>query len=156
MEPTIGTGDMAPDFKLKDQHKDEVALSSLRGKRVLLSFHPLAWTSVCAQQMRSLEDSYDRLDQLGCVPLGLSVDSVPTKQAWGESLGIERLRMLSDFWPHGGLARELGLFREEGGTSQRANVLIDEDGKVVWVKVYEISQLPDISEVIDQLEAMER
>ena len=156
MARTILEGDVAPDFRLKDQQKEEVTLSGLRGRRVLLSFHPLAWTGVCAQQMKSLEDTYDRFEELGCLPLGVSVDTIPSKLAWAEDLGIERLSMLSDFWPHGGLAREMGLFREEAGTSMRANVLIDGDGRVAWVKVYEISQLPDVNEVLQQLEAMER
>jgi peroxiredoxin len=148
---TIKVGDTAPEFALSDQHKEEHRLSDMRGKRVLLSFHPLAWTGICAQQMKSLEANMDRFEELDTVPLGVSVDSVPCKLAWGESLGIEHLRMLSDFWPHGGYAKELGLFMDDKGITRRANVILDEDGKVAWVKVYEISELPDIEEVLDHL-----
>jgi peroxiredoxin len=69
-------------------------------------------------------------------------------------MGLKQLRILSDFWPHGGVAKAYGLFREHGGTSERANVIIDEKGKVAWVKVYEISQLPPIVEVIDTLKKL--
>ncbi|MCR4393773.1 MAG: redoxin domain-containing protein, partial [Dehalococcoidales bacterium] len=43
----ISAGAMAPDFKLKDQNGKTVKLSSFKGKKVLLSFRPLAWTAVC-------------------------------------------------------------------------------------------------------------
>jgi peroxiredoxin len=56
--------------------------------------------------------------------------------------------LLSDFWPHGGVARMYGLFRDVEGYSERANVLVDESGKVTWVKVYDIPELPDIDEVL--------
>ena len=147
MVEQIRVGDTAPDFRLKDQKGSEVTLSGLRGKKVLLSFHPLAWTGVCSKQMRALERSFTRFRRLGVVPLGLSVDSVPTKSAWARSLRIKKLRLLSDFWPHGGYAQQLGLFIEEKGFSSRANVLVDEEGRVVWVRVYQIPELPDLKEV---------
>ena len=53
----IDVGDMAPDFTLKDNRVQDVSLSEYRGKKVLLSWHPLAWTAVCAQQMKSREDN---------------------------------------------------------------------------------------------------
>jgi peroxiredoxin len=148
---TIKVGDTAPEFTLSDQHKDEHRLADLRGKRVLLSFHPLAWTGICAEQMKSLEANMARFEEFNTVPLGVSVDSNPSKLAWGESLGIESLRMLSDFWPHGGYAKELGMFMDDKGITRRANLILDENGKVAWVKVYEISELPDIEEVLDHL-----
>jgi peroxiredoxin len=148
----VKIGDSAPDFVLKDHHNKELRLSDLKGKRVLLSFHPLAWTKVCAQQMKSLEENFKRFEELNTVPLGLSVDSVPTKHAWARrELGVENLRLLSDFWPHGEIAEKLGLFREKEGHSERANVVIDENQKVVFVKVYDIPQLPDIEEIINFL-----
>ncbi|MFH0913821.1 MAG: redoxin domain-containing protein [Chloroflexota bacterium] len=78
----LKTGDTAPDFTLKDQSGKEFRLSESKGKRVLLSFHPLAWTGVCAQQMQSLEKSKGTFDSLNTVAVGISVDSVPTKKAW--------------------------------------------------------------------------
>ena len=147
----IKVGAMAPDFVLKDQNGEEVRLSDMRGKKVLLSFHPMAWTGICADQMRSLEENMDRFDQMNTIPLGMSCDTVPSKLAWSKDLGIERLRMPSDFWPHGETAKAYGLFLEEKGFSNRVNVIIDEEGRVAWVKVYPIPQLPDIQEVLAQL-----
>ncbi|MBM4446090.1 MAG: redoxin domain-containing protein [Chloroflexi bacterium] len=137
-----------PEFVLKDHDNKEFDLSSRKGKRVLLSLHPLAWTSICAKQMQALEANEDTFASLNTVPVGLSIDSVPCKQAWAEHLGIKSLRLLSDFWPHGHVARLYGLFREKEGFSERANVILDEKGKVSFVKVYPLSQLPDIEEII--------
>ncbi|MFC2057045.1 peroxiredoxin [Chloroflexota bacterium] len=147
-------GETAPDFALKDHKGKEFNLSDLRGQRVLLSFHPLAWTGVCAKQMQSLEDNADIFESLNTVPVGISVDSVPTKKAWASDLGIEKIRLLSDFWPHGGVARLYGLFREKDGISERANVIVDENGTVIFPKVYELGELPDIQEIIEVLKSL--
>ena len=150
----VKKGDIAPDFTLKDQHGKEFRLSELKGKRVLLSFHPLAWTGVCAQQMQTLEVNADIFASLNTVPVGISVDSVPTKKAWAEQLGVKKVRLLSDFVPHGGVARLYGLFREKDGFSHRANIIVDETGEVIFAKVYELGELPDIREIIDFLKAL--
>jgi peroxiredoxin len=147
----IKIGDIIPDFSLKDQDEKEFKMSKFRKKRILLSFHPLAWTSVCAKQMQSLEENFKTFKGLNTVPVGISVDSVPCKKAWADSLGLKNLRILSDFWPHGNVAFLLGLFIEKFGFSERANVIVDERGKVIFVRVYPIHELPDINEVIEFL-----
>ena len=152
----VKIGDIAKDFDLNDQDEKEVHLSSFKGKRVLLSFHPLAWTKVCAEQMKSLEKNHDRFEKLNTVALGISVDTVPSKKAWAKELGIKNTRLLSDFWTHGKVAGLYGIFREKEGVSERANIIIDENSKVVFVKVYPISQFPDIIEIIKVLEDLEQ
>ena len=147
----IKVGDKAPDFSLKDQHNKELRLSEFKGKKILLSFHPLAWTKVCARQMQSLEKNRAVFDRLNTVALGLSVDTVPSKHAWAKELGIKETRLLSDFWPHGEVAMLYGIFRVENGISERANIIVDEGQKVIFVKVYDIPQLPDIDEIINFL-----
>jgi peroxiredoxin len=147
-------GDRAPEFVLKDQSGKEFKLSDFRGKRVLLSFHPLAWTRVCAQQMQSLEENKDVFESLNTVAVGLSVDAIPSKKAWAKELGITNTRLLADFWPHGAVAELYGIFREKEGISERANIVVDEAGKIVFFKIYEISQLPDIQEIISFLKQL--
>jgi peroxiredoxin len=144
----IKTGDKFRDFILKNQNDLDVSTEGLEDKKILLSFHPLAWTSVCAKQMQSLEDNFKAFEELNTHPLGISIDTVPSKKAWGESLGIKNLDLMSDFWPHGGIALELGIFIDKFGFSERANIILDELRKAVFVKVYPISQLPDITEVL--------
>lgn len=151
---SIQKDEKAPDFTLKDQNGDEFKLSAAKGKRVLLSFHPLAWTNICAKQMRSLEVNTDTFASLNTIPAGISIDSVPTKKAWAENLHIKITRLLSDFWPHGYVAKLYGMFRECDGFSERANIVIDENGKILFSKVYLLSELPDIQEVIQVLKKL--
>ena len=146
----IQAGKKVNDFSLKDQHGEDFQLSEYRGEKVLLSFHPLAWTSVCARQMKVLEKNKRSFDKLNTVAVGLSVDSVPCKAAWAKSLKIKKTKILADFWPHGGVAKSMGLLRAEG-FSERANVIVDEAGKVIFIKVYPIKQLPDVEEILDVL-----
>ncbi len=148
-KPTIG--EIAPDFTLKDQKGEYFRLSDFKGKKVLLSFHPLAWTDICAKQMRSLEENKETFDELNTVAVGLSVDSVPCKKAWADSLGLKEIKILADFWPHGEVAGKFGIFREKQGFSERANIIVDEEGKIILFKVYEIKILPDINEIIEFL-----
>jgi peroxiredoxin len=152
MAEAVKKGRKVKDFKLKDQNGQDFHLADCQGKRVLLSFHPLAWTPVCAEQMQSLEKSKKTLDKLNTVAVGLSIDSVPCKAAWAKTLKIKNTRLLSDFWPHGALAKSLGILRIEG-FSERANIVLDEAGKVMYVKVYPIHELPDIGEILTALKA---
>lgn len=135
-------------FTLTDQNEKRVSLEDLKGKKVLLSFHPLAWTSVCTKQMNDLDANYERFEQKNTVPFGISVDPVPSKKAWAKDMGLKKLQILSDFWPHGELAKSLEIFIEKYGFSGRVNILLNEKGEVSWVKVYEIPELPDIQEVL--------
>jgi len=113
----VTVGELAADFTISDHNGVDFVLSTHKGKRVLLSFHPLAWTAVCAGQMLSLEKNYSVFESLNTMPVGLSVDPVPSKKAWAESLGIKKLPLLSDFWPHGDIARLFDIFREKNGVS---------------------------------------
>ena len=139
------------DFILKDHNKEEFILSDFKGKNILLSFHPLAWTGVCAEQMKSLENNYDTFRELNTVAVGINVDSIPSKNAWAKSLNIKNTRLLSDFWPHGEVANLYKIFREKEGFSERANIIVDENQNIKFVKIYDISQLPDINKIIDFL-----
>ena len=144
----IEVGQKAPDFSLPDQKGDTVSLSDYRGKKVLLSWHPFAFTGVCTDQMRALETHKDEFDKLNAVALGMSTDPSPSKGAWAKALSIKNTKLLADFYPHCKVAKAYGQFVEEMGSSGRANVLLDEEGIVRWIKVYDIPQLPDVQEVL--------
>lgn len=144
-------GDQAKNFSLKDQNDKDFNLDDYKGKMVLLSFHPLAFTSVCAQQMQSLEENQEVFADLNTVAVGVSVDHVPAKLAWAKELGIENTRLLCDFWPHGQLAQDFGIFRDKNGFSERANIILGEDHRVMYIQTYPLSQLPDIEEIIEVL-----
>ena len=141
-------GDPAQNFSLKDQNDKTFDLYEEAGKRVLLSFHPLAWTEFCAAQMKSLEENREKFTSLNCVPVGISVDSIPCKKAWAKSLSIQNTPLLCDFWPHGAVAQKYGIFRDENGFSERANIIVNEKQRVVFAKIYPVHSVPDIQEII--------
>jgi len=150
-EIKLKPGDKAPEFTLKNQHGEEISLISFKDKKVLLSFHPLAWTPVCEVQMKTLEIKKGELDKLNTIALGISVDSTFCKKEWADYIDIENTDLLSDFWPHGQVAKMYDLFIEKAGISGRANILIDEKGMIQKIWVYEIPQIPDIEEIISTL-----
>ncbi len=98
--------------------------------------------------MQSLDRNKKVWDRFNTTAVGVSVDSVPSKAAWAEALKIKNIRLLSDFWPHGHVAKSFGLFREKNGFSQRANVLLDEASRVSFIRVYPLAELPDVDEII--------
>ena len=149
----IDVGSLAPDFALKDQNDKVVRLSDLRGRQVILSFHPLAWTSVCTIQMQDLEKHKGHLDGLNAVALGLSVDSRPCKKAWADSMGVKETALLADFWPHGAVAQMYGVFFQEFGFSMRSVLIVSAEGKITFKKVYPTKQVPDIEEILKAVEA---
>ena len=142
-------GDKIPNFILKDQNNEEFNLYDIKDKMVLLSFHPLAWTGVCTKQMQSLDDYKDEFGSLDVLAVGVSVDTVPSKKAWAESIGVSETRLISDFWPHGEVSKTLDLFIPEKGVSKRATILVAKDKEVLFMKVYEMSTVPNFDEVTE-------
>jgi alkyl hydroperoxide reductase subunit AhpC len=104
--------------------------------------------------MRALETHLSEFEKLNTVPLGFSVDSQPCKEAWANALQIKKISLPSDFWPHGKVASDYGIFNETKGISERANIIVDENGKIKWIKVYPSEQLPDIKEILQVLSSV--
>jgi len=151
MGKLIELGTEAQDFTLKDQHNEDLTLSDLKGKNVLILFHPLAWTKICSEEMNRIDVRMDLFEKLNTVPLGISVDTVPSKKAWAKEIGVERMRLLSDFWPHGKVSEQLGVFRESDGFSERAIIVLNEKREVIFARIYDLTEQPDIREVEDLL-----
>ena len=144
----IQMGYEGPDFCLKDQFGTYVTLSSLKGRNILLSFHPLAWTEVCQAQVNSIDAHIKLFERLNTLPFALSVDSFAAKKAWSDALGIKKLQFLSDFWPHGDVARLYGVFVEKEGFSARVNIILNEKHEVIFAKGYELGEVPNLREII--------
>lgn len=104
--------------------------------------------------MRGLELNYDSFIDKNIVPLGINVDQEFSKSAWAKVINIEKLKMLSDYNPLGETAKAYGIFLDKLNASGRANILIDEEGKVEWVKLYEISDIPDFKEVLSEISTL--
>jgi peroxiredoxin len=148
----LSVGDEAPDFELRSHRGGAIKLSDFRGqKNVVLAFHPLAFTPVCATQMRGYESDLSEFERAGAAVLGISIDAQPAKAAWAKSLDSISYDLLSDFHPHGEVAKKYGVFREKEGFSERAIFVIDTSGRIAWSRVYAIPELPNNDEVLAAL-----
>jgi peroxiredoxin len=148
-------GDEAPDFQLPSHRGGSVRLADFRGKKnVVLAFHPLAFTPVCAAQMAAYESDLRRLEQRDAVVLGISIDPQPAKAAWAKSLGSISFDLLSDFHPHGAVAQKYGVFRYGDGISERAVFVVDKEGRIAWAKTYAIPEQPDNEECLSALSGL--
>jgi mycoredoxin-dependent peroxiredoxin len=120
----------APDFDLANQYGEHVRLSDFRGvKPVVLVFFPLAFSGVCTGEMCALRDNLDLFTDHDVELLGISVDSKASLRAFAEQEGYE-FPLLADFWPHGAVAKEYGVFLEEKGFANRATFVIDVKGVI--------------------------
>ncbi|MCC8109687.1 MAG: redoxin domain-containing protein [Planctomycetes bacterium] len=140
------------DFILKDQNDNDFHLGAARREKLFLSFHPLAWTSICTTQMKDLDARHDAFMAKGLLPIGVSVDNQHSKKPWAESMGLKKMVMLADFWPHGALAQELGCFIQKAGISGRQHYIIDTDGSVLWTKRNEIPEVPDFDAMLKEIQ----
>jgi len=141
----IEVGDQAPDFELNDQHGTPVKLSGHRGKKIVLIFYPLAFTGVCGNELDAIRDEFIADTPEDVKVLTVSVDSTFAHRAWADQKGYT-FSLLSDFWPHGQVARAYGVFDDEKGCAERGTFIIDGEGVVRWRVVNPISRARDIAE----------
>ncbi|GAA1792014.1 peroxiredoxin [Luedemannella flava] len=130
----LDVGAEAPDFVLKDQNNQEVRLSDLRGRNVLLVFYPLAFTGTCQGELCSVRDNVGDFANETTQVLTVSVDSPYAHKVWADQQGYD-FPLLSDFWPHGGVAREYGVFNEERGFANRGTFIIDREGIIRFAEM---------------------
>ena len=150
----LTAGSLAPDFSLPNQHRVDVRLSAFRGKKnVVLAFHPLAFTPVCGVQMQTYERERSRLDAAEAHVLGISNDAGPSKKAWADSLGGISYDLLSDYHPHGAVAAEYGVLRQDG-LAERAIFLIDKAGVIRWTALHDIPDHPDFENLFRELQKL--
>ena len=128
---TVDVGQQAPDFTLKDQTGNDVTLSAFRDKQnVVLVFYPFTFTGVCEGELCSLRDDLSDFEDASAQVLAISCDSQYAQQQWAKAQGFS-FPVLSDFWPHGAVAREYGVFNEQLGCANRVTFVIDRQGTVI-------------------------
>jgi peroxiredoxin len=142
----VDVGDEAPDFELRDQHRNPVRLSDFRGqKNVVVVFYPLAFTGVCQGELCAIRDEIADFSNDDVQTLAISVDSGPVHAKWAEEQGYE-FPLLADFWPHGAVARDYGVFNEDIGLAVRGTFIVDKQGKVAYKVVNAIPDARDQDE----------
>jgi mycoredoxin-dependent peroxiredoxin len=133
MAPEVGTE--APDFTLKDQNNQEVALSSFRGVRnVLVVFYPFAFSGICTGELCAIRDDLGSFQNENVQVLAVSVDHVFALKAWANQEGYQ-FPLLSDFWQHGAVARSYDVFNADRGMAVRGTFLVDKAGIVRFAEV---------------------
>ncbi len=153
-QTTLKPGDAAPDFDLPAVSGGRIRLSDFRDKKnVVISFVPAAWTPVCSDQWPGYNIVRDIFDDNNAILIGITVDSIPTLYAWTKQMGSLWFPVLSDFWPHGAVARSYGVLRSNG-TSERAIFIIDKKGFVTYIDINDINTRPKLENIIGALEKL--
>ena len=129
---TLEIGRPAPEFSLTDEHRQEIKLSDFRGEKpVLLVFYPFAFSGVCTGELCELRDDIAGFEADGVQVLAISCDPMHSLRAWAEQESYP-FPLLSDFWPHGEVAKAYGVFFEPAGSATRGSFLVDKDGVLRW------------------------
>jgi peroxiredoxin len=148
-------GIMAPDFTLPSLTGESVTLSQFFGsKNIVLSFVPAAWTPVCSDQWPGYNIARGLFEKNNAILIGITVDNIPTLHAWTLEMGGLWFPVLSDFWPHGAVAKRYGVLRGDG-TSERALFVIDKRGIIRYIDVHDINQRPKLEVLIQELEKLQ-
>jgi len=152
----VKVGQPAPDFTLPSVSGEKVSLSQFRGKKnVVLSFVPAAWTPVCSDQWPGYNIAKDIFNQNDAILIGITVDNIPTLFAWTNQMGQLWFPVLSDFWPHGAVAKKYGVLRSNG-VSERALFVIDKKGSIRYIDVHDINKRPPLEELAGALEKLKK
>ena len=151
----LDVGDEAPDFELRDQNGRPVRLSSFRGsKSVVLMFYPFAFSRVCTGELCEVRDSLPQWESEDVQLLAVSCDMMFSLRAFAEHDALT-FPLLSDFWPHGAVASDYGVFNDETGAANRSTYIIDKSGTVRWTVHNEMPQARDLSEQVQVLAGLD-
>lgn len=147
-------GGPAPDFTLRDQFGQDVTLSSFSGsKAVVILFYPYAFSGVCTGEMAGIRERLDEFMTFDTEVLAISCDPVYSLRAFADAEGLN-FPLLSDFWPHGRVAREFEVFDDAKGTPRRSSYVIDREGRLAWAVHNANPEGRDLDEHLAQLRAL--
>ena len=152
----LTVGNQAPDFTLLDANANQVTLSELRGKNVVLVFYPLDWSPACSDQLSLYQSELEEFAKHDAQVVGISVDSLYSHGAWAAVRDIT-FPLLADFNPHGEISRLYKVMRQTDGFSERALYIIDRRGTIRYSHVSPlIHHIPDIYDLFEQLESINK
>ena len=151
---SVEVGSPAPDFTLRNESGEEVTLSGLQGRNVVLIFYPFAFSSTCTKELHDVTDLESRFGDANAQVFGISVDSPFALKAFRDHEQLTP-HLLSDFEPKGAVARQYGVYRGQDGTSERALFVIDGEGIVRWSYVSPVGVNPGADGILNALEALQ-
>ena len=150
---SISVGEKAPDFALSNQHGEQFQLSDYHGKPVVLVFYPFSFSGVCTGELCELRDNIKIFQDAKVELVGISVDSKYTQAAFAKAENYD-FQLLADFWPHGEVCKQYGVFLDDKGFATRATFVIDADGVVVAKFVTAPGQPRNLGEYRSALELL--
>ena len=101
----LAIGSVAPDFELLNQHGEKISLSSYKGKKnVVVIFYPFAFSGICTGELCALRDDLSAFHNDNVELIAISCDPMYANKVFAEQEGY-KFQVLSDFWPHGEIAR---------------------------------------------------
>ena len=153
MNSILGPGTPAPEFTLRVTPDQNLSLSELRGKPVILAFYPADWSPVCGDQIGLYNELLEEFGQYEARVIGISVDGVWCHAAFTRDRKL-RFPLLADFEPKGAVARLYGVYQFEGGVSERALYVIDAGGVIRWSYLSPIGINPGADGILEALEKL--
>jgi len=149
----LQAGTTAPEFTLPCTPGTTLALSSHRGKPVVLVFYPADWSAVCGDELNVFNEAEPLLLEDAAVVLGISVDGVWSHRAFAADRGFH-FALLSDFEPKGRVSKLYGAYDFHAGTSKRALFVIDAAGVIAWSFLSPLDVNPGVDGVLDALDRL--
>lgn len=149
----LSPGTKAPAFTLPSSPDETVALSSLRGRPVILAFYPADWSPVCGDQMALYNEIREEFARFDAALLGISVDGVWCHAAFARDRKL-KFPLLSDFEPKGSVARQYGAYRDGEGSCERALYVLDREGTIRWSYLSPVGINPGADGILTALEAL--
>jgi peroxiredoxin len=153
MSQLLGAGSAAPDFTLHVTPDQELSLSELAGKPLIIAFYPADWSPVCGDQMTLYNQIRPEFQKFGADVIGISVDGAWCHQAYARHNNIH-FPLLADFEPKGAVARKYGAYRDHDGVSERALFVIDAKGRITWSYCSPIAVNPGANGILAALERL--
>jgi peroxiredoxin len=147
----LSPGTKAPDFTLPFAPREELSLSELRGKPVILAFYPADWSPTCGDQIGQYNELLPEFHKFGAELLGISVDGPWSHKAYAAARNLH-FRLLSDFEPKGAVAKQYGAYRSANGFAERALFVIGKDGVIAWNHLAQLTVNPGAEGILKALE----
>jgi peroxiredoxin len=146
-------GTSAPDFTLHVTPDQNLSLSDLAGKPVIIAFYPADWSPVCGDQMALYNEVLPEFRRHGAQLLGVSVDGAWCHRAFAQARNLH-FPLLAHFEPKGAVARKYGAYRETEGVCERALFVVDRQGVVFWSYCSPIAVNPGADGILDAPERL--
>jgi thioredoxin-dependent peroxiredoxin len=146
----VSEGDIAPDFRLRSDAGEDVTLSSLRGRSVVLYFYPKDDTPGCTTEACEFRDTYDRYREQGIEVIGVSPDPVDSHRAFKAKHELP-FPLLAD--TDHKLAEAYGVWSERSSGAMginRSTFVIDADGRIAKAMVG-IKPAGHAAQILEQL-----